>query len=165
MNILLIVAPPTSTDHPLLGVASIASAVTRIGHSVIIKDLNLATYLDGRVDHVYWESNMFGIWSDDVFLEKVWPIVKSIFIAGILSDSNIHDFDVVGIHVNCASLCIASSVAVVVKQYFPGAPIVVGGPGVFTSSENDTQWADVVFRGEAELSLQNWLKKGGYFVA
>ena len=156
MNILFIIVPPTSIDHPLLGMASIASVVTSIGYSVIVKDLNLATYLDGRVGRVYWESNMFGIWSDDTFLEQAWPIVQDIF-TEMLTDCNTLDFDAIGIHVNYASLCIASKVASVIKKFSPHTPIVVGGPGVFTVNENDILWADVAFRGESELSLQDWL--------
>jgi hypothetical protein len=163
MNILLIVVPPTTPDHPLLGIASISSVAIAVGYSITIEDLNLATYLDGRIDHAFWECNMFDIWGDDTFLEKVWPVVSNIFINKILTDSKIRDFDVVGIHVNYASLRIASNVAEVIKQYFPYIPVVVGGPGVFMSNKNDIQWADVAFHGEAELSLQHWLTEGCLF--
>jgi anaerobic magnesium-protoporphyrin IX monomethyl ester cyclase len=160
MHVLLIIAPPASTHHPLLGVASIVSVTTMKDHSVTVCDINLAAYLDGRIDKAFWERDNVDIWYDDVFFKKTWPVVENILTTEIFANDKLGCFDVIGMHVNYASLRMASSVAVIIKKHFPNLPIALGGPQFFMPIEYDIPWADVVFCGEAELSWQHWLENG-----
>lgn len=156
MKAVLCVPPPVSPDHPLLGVASIASVIRDRGVEVEVLDLNVELIAFEELPGTLWRKEGFDSWSLPEFQESVWPIIRNRLNAYF---DKAEPADIFGLHVTSASRGIAQRIAQEVRKRWCRTLIIAGGPVFFVSSvENDiARYYDVIFLGEAEGALSNWL--------
>ncbi|MFZ3132064.1 MAG: radical SAM protein [Desulfosporosinus sp.] len=160
MRIIFFIAPPASPDHPLLGVASLATMVRDAGHDVIVFDLNATLYHEGFKEKSYWQKEKFDYWSAPRFINDIKPeIIK--MIEGFEAQYD-HKPDVICFHVNDTSKALAGFCAQQFGKIYQNARLVAGGPAFFSiDGENASQEPyDIIVSGEGEKALASWLENG-----
>lgn len=156
MKAILCIPPPVSPDHPLLGVASIASVIRERGVEVEVLDLNIALMASDELPGTLWRKEGFDSWSLPEFLEEVWPIIGRRLNTYF---SEAEPANIFGLHVTSASRGIAQRIAEEVRKCWPSTTIIAGGPDFFFPAAEYGYVGpyDFTFRGEAEATLSHWL--------
>ena len=157
MRSVVCVPPPVSPDHPLLGVAMIASMLLSHKLDVDILDLNAELASSQEFSMRYWRKEGFDSWSKKEFQEIIWPFLAKKLETYLFNNDPVRIF---GMHVSSASREIAFRVARAVRENWPETTIIAGGPEFFNIpiAEKGYEYFDAVFIGEAEMSLGRWLK-------
>lgn len=160
MKIVFFIAPPASPDHPLLGVASLATMVRDAGHDVVVFDLNALFFHEELKEKSYWQKEKFDYWSVPTFIDDLKPeLIKRI--EGFAAHYK-HEPDVVCFHVNDTSKALAGFCAQQFGNIYRKARFAAGGPAFFNlDGENASQEPyDIIISGEGEKALASWLEIG-----
>ncbi len=161
MKAILCIPPPVSPDHPLLGIASISTVISSRGFEVEVLDLNAALASSPDISSRYWRKEGFDAWARREFQISVGPILERLIEEHL---SGIESLEIFGLHVSSASREMASQIAMYVKKCYPQSLIIAGGPEFFDQPDliEGSKIYDVVFLGEAEVSLAHWIDDGGF---
>lgn len=160
MRIIFFIAPPASPDHPLLGIASLATMLRDAGHNVVVFDLNAMLFHEGFKEKSYWQKEKFDCWSDPTFINDIKPELITMMEGFTAQYDN--EPHVICFHVNDTSKALARFCAQQFSEIYRDTRLAAGGPAFFNiDGENASQEPyDVIISGEGEQALTNWLEKG-----
>lgn len=158
MRIVFFIPPPASPDHPLLGVASLATMAAEMGHEVVIFDLNAILFSEGFREKNYWQKELFDCWSDPKFVQNISVVLREKI--NSFAEQQVNAPDIIGFHVNDTSKEVARFCGYEFLRLYPDVKIAAGGPAFFDVSEEAIlhEPYNVVICGEGEAAFAEWIK-------
>jgi hypothetical protein len=164
-NFLLIHAPGWSASEVPYSLALVAGIIKTANYSVDVLDLNAVLFKAATDDErAIWENNI--AWFDQHFVDDFYARYRSTIrtclrSAGLGQDRHI----LIGFSVNTYNRLSSLSLGQLIRASSPGVPIIFGGPDCYPN-EFHTDYLtnvvfnpDIIFTGEAEVSLPIFLKE------
>lgn len=157
------------TGYSALGIRSLKSVLEQDGHSVDLIHFKLSKIrtLQKRdnYDFVNSHRNPDGT---DTFLGRYLPSGNMYFpypeaiinheMENLLHLIEERNYDVIGFSLLVNNMDCAAKITPVIKKHFPHIRIIWGGLQPTLEPDESIQYADIVFRGEAEAVFPEWMK-------
>ncbi len=130
VDALIVLPPPWGINFPPLGLSYLAAALRREGLAVSVRDLNIECH-DACGDYLrtWWEPENLKFWTPGERLNEIAAFLVP-QVNSLLDEISSKQPCVIGLSTNESNLPFSLRIAKKIKEEWPGAFVVLGGPGV-----------------------------------